>query len=291
MKEAFKTAEENKNKKRTTHKRQKDLKATLEPLEVGGRPLVRNLIERWGAGKIRTFWEHKIYRIKEKKDKDGLVYAAVEEDNPKSRMRVLRRNHLLSCEQLPAFTVGKSDRKQQQQQQQKQQHHCNKETVETWNSSNDSDADLSQFVPAIHTHHQKMSQGVIKKQQQQERSLEQSLPPRKYITRRSQTSKIIKVQAGLPSGRKIEGRPHIQKVISVQHLDNLNQLQRADQMIGGDWKVERQTTDSSNMEVGNGMGKTDQCEDNGKLGNNNPNQQKKFNLRLMKVNGMVGNSN
>ena len=117
-----------------------------------------------------------------------------------------------------------------------------------------------------------MSQRVIKKQQQQESSLEQPLPTRKYITRRLQVSKIIKVQGDLPSGRNIEGRPHIQKVISAQDSDNLKQLQRAHQMIGGDCKVERQIPDSSNMEAGNGMGKTDQCEYNGKLGNNDQNQ-------------------
>ena len=61
-------------------------------------------------------------------------------------------------------------------------------------------------------------------------------------------------------------------------------------MIGGDWEVERQTSDSSNMEVGNGMGKTYQCEDNGKLRNNDQNQQKKYNLRSRKVNDMVGKS-
>ena len=76
------------------------------------------------------------------------------------------------------------------------------------------------------------------------------------ITRRPQISKIIQVQRDLPSGRKIEGRPHIQKVISVQDLDNLNQLQRADQMISDDWEVDRQTPDSSIMKVENGMGKT-----------------------------------
>ena len=101
--------------------------------------------------------------IKEKKDEDGLVYAIVEEGNPKSRVRILHRNHLLLCEQFSTFTEGESYRKQQQQQQQ----HCNKEAVDTWDSSDDIDADLSQLIPAIHTHHQKVSQGVIKKQQQQ----------------------------------------------------------------------------------------------------------------------------
>ena len=47
-----------------------------------------------------------------------------------------------------------------------------------------------------------MSQRVIKKQQQQESSIEQSLPPRKYITRRPQIGKIIKVPGDLPSGKK-----------------------------------------------------------------------------------------
>ena len=44
------------------------------------------------------------------------------------------------------------------------------------------------------------------------------------------------------------------------------------------------------MEVGNGVAKTDQCEDNGKLSNSDPNQQKKYNLRSRKVNDIVDNS-
>ena len=100
---------------------------------------------------------------------------------------------------------------------------------------------------------------------------------------------MIKVQADLSSRRKIKGWPHIRKVISVQDSDNLNLLQRADQMIGGDWEVEKQTPDSSNMEVGNGMAKTNQCADNGKLGNSDENQQKEYDFRLKKVNEIVGN--
>ena len=98
MKEAFKIAEENTKRRRNTDKRQMELTATLEPLEVGGRVLVRNLTESWEPGKIRSFWEQKIYRIKEKKDEDEQVYSVVEEGNPKRRARVLHRNHLLSCE-------------------------------------------------------------------------------------------------------------------------------------------------------------------------------------------------
>ena len=59
-------------------------------------------------------------------------------------------------------------------------------------------------------------------------------------------------------------------------------------MIGGDLEVEKQKPDSINMEVGNGMGKTYQCEDNGKLGNKKQKQQKKYNLRSRNVNDVVG---
>ena len=47
-------------------------------------------------------------------------------------------------------------------------------------------------------------------------------------------------------------------------------------MIGGDWEVERQTSHSSIMKVEIGMGKTYQCEDNGKLGNNDQNQEEEI---------------
>ena len=46
MKEAFKIAEENTRKRRRVDKRGRDLKATLEHLEVAARVLVRNLTER-----------------------------------------------------------------------------------------------------------------------------------------------------------------------------------------------------------------------------------------------------
>lgn len=157
-------------------------------------------------------------------------------DNPRSRVRVLHRNHILACEQ---FIKEKGHRKQlqQQQQHQKQHQHFNKETsTDTWDSSNESDADLTEFIPAINIYHEKVSQTVIEKQQQKERCLEQLLRSRKYITRRPQILNIIKVQGDLPTGRKVEGRPHIHQVISVQVLDNLIQLHQTDEMIGGKWR-------------------------------------------------------
>ena len=63
MKKAFTIAEENTKKKRSADKKQRDLKATLEPLKGGGSVLARNLTERREPGKIRSSWEQKIYRI------------------------------------------------------------------------------------------------------------------------------------------------------------------------------------------------------------------------------------
>ena len=58
-------------------------------------------------------------------------------------------------------------------------------------------------------------------------------------------------------------------------------------MIGSDLDIERQTPGSSNMETGNGMAKTYQYYDNGKLSNSDQNQQKKYNLRSRKANDIV----
>ena len=58
MKEAFKIAEkslQNTKKRRSADKRQRDLKATLEPLEVGGRVLVRNLTKSGDLAKFAHF--------------------------------------------------------------------------------------------------------------------------------------------------------------------------------------------------------------------------------------------
>ena len=61
LKEVFKIAEENTKKRRSADKKQRDLKATLEPLEVGGRILVKNLTERGDLVKFAHFGNKKRY--------------------------------------------------------------------------------------------------------------------------------------------------------------------------------------------------------------------------------------
>ena len=82
MKEVFGIAAANTKWTGDTDKRKRDQKARLQPLEVGGRVLVRNLNEREGGpGKTRAFWEQKMYKIFEKKDEDDLVYAVQEKSD------------------------------------------------------------------------------------------------------------------------------------------------------------------------------------------------------------------
>ena len=103
MTEAFKIASDNTKNRRHSNKKLKDKRATLAPLEIGGRVLVRNLLEREGPGKLRLFWEHKIYIIKERKDDYGLVYTNAEEKNIRGRLRILHRINLLAYDEIPRF--------------------------------------------------------------------------------------------------------------------------------------------------------------------------------------------
>ena len=59
MKEAFGTAAANTKRRRDMVQRKRDQKARLQPLEVGGRVLVKNLNEKGGPGKTKAFGNRK----------------------------------------------------------------------------------------------------------------------------------------------------------------------------------------------------------------------------------------
>ena len=100
MNEAYKIANQNTTGRRQQDKARKDIKSPLQPLKVGDRVLVKNLTPREGSGKLKLFWEQKVYIIEKVKDPDGLVYTMREQDKPNNKSRTLHRNNIMSCHNL-----------------------------------------------------------------------------------------------------------------------------------------------------------------------------------------------
>lgn len=77
-----------------------DKKTHGAELAPGSRVLVRNLTERGGPGKLRSFWEDAVHVVLRKKCEDSPVYE-VKPEIGKGRTRMLHRNLLLPCDYLP----------------------------------------------------------------------------------------------------------------------------------------------------------------------------------------------
>lgn len=99
MSEAYRIASSNAGRNAESRKRQYDKKVKHTVLQEGDRVLVRNLSERGGTGKLRSFWENEVYTVVDKR-RDMPVYV-VERENGTGDTRVLHRNLLLPCSHLP----------------------------------------------------------------------------------------------------------------------------------------------------------------------------------------------
>ena len=97
MEEAYRVASQNMGKSARRGKANYDSKSYGSAvLSVGDHVLVRNLLEKGGPGKLRSYWEQEIYVIVDRPNDDLPVYD-VRKLNGSGKVRRLHRNLLLLC--------------------------------------------------------------------------------------------------------------------------------------------------------------------------------------------------
>eukprot|EP00794_Sanderia_malayensis_P005801 gene5801-6499_t len=101
MKEAYDLTTNHTSTNQQQHKDRYDRRAHSTCLTPGDRVLVRNLSERGGPGKLRSFWEQEIYRVMKRMGEDSPVYQVALERDRSVKIRTLHRNLLLPCTELP----------------------------------------------------------------------------------------------------------------------------------------------------------------------------------------------
>ncbi|KAI5630534.1 hypothetical protein C0J50_7585, partial [Silurus asotus] len=100
MAEAYKIANKSSLSSSAKNKSYYDQKVRGVVLKPGDRVLVRNMGERGGPGKLRSYWEKRIYVVKEQIS-DNQVYVIHAEGDPNARNRTIHRNLLLLVNDLP----------------------------------------------------------------------------------------------------------------------------------------------------------------------------------------------
>ena len=113
VEEAYKICEENINKKHEyADSKLKPAGRVLQPLSRKDRVLVKNVREKGGPGKIRSFWEDKVYEVLERKGgEEGVVYKVRKLGDPNGEERTLHRNMLLLCNEFPIEEHKKEKKK------------------------------------------------------------------------------------------------------------------------------------------------------------------------------------
>lgn len=111
MQEAYKKAKRSIDKNSAKGKARHDRGFGSAVLKAGDRVLVRNLSERGGPGKLRSYWEDRIHTVVRRMSDDSPVYQVKPEGKP-GKLRTLHRNLLLPCDSLPLEIDKESHRGQ-----------------------------------------------------------------------------------------------------------------------------------------------------------------------------------
>ena len=101
MREAYQIASKRAVSSQERSKQAYDKRVRHTILEPGGRVLVRNLRERGGPGKLRSFWENRLYKVLKRMGEDSPVYQVSPESVPNATPRVLHRNLMLPSDDFP----------------------------------------------------------------------------------------------------------------------------------------------------------------------------------------------
>ena len=98
MNQAFDIAKRNIEKQGNRNKIYYDKRVHAVNIDVGDRVLLRNHKEKGGTGKLRNYWEDRVYNVIGK-DPDIPVYT-IEPENGEKKVKRVHRNNLMNCNLL-----------------------------------------------------------------------------------------------------------------------------------------------------------------------------------------------
>eukprot|EP00794_Sanderia_malayensis_P012339 gene12339-13613_t len=150
MKEAYQIASDRSQVSQARGKDNYDRRIPSSVLQENDGVLVRNLSERGGPGKLRAHWEKEVHRVVKRLNDTSPVYEIVSERNPRSQSRVLHRNLLLPCNELPIDTAPVNHQEKRTRNQRHRNRGCqrhNSNTVPYTQSASDNEDDVLIFIP------------------------------------------------------------------------------------------------------------------------------------------------